>query len=114
MESLPKIIEFDTWSTIVLNSFNGWKFSLLNPIYEFPRSILLNNFVDFVIEEFVFSSSNHFFENLPIFKTLRLSVFVKIPITIIVPPCFGAFHDVNIFGILEPNIVYIKGDLLHH
>jgi len=99
---------------VVLNSFNGQKFSSLNPIHEFPRSILLDNFVDFVIKEFVFSSSDRFFENLPIFKTLRLSVFVKIPMTLIIPPCFGTFHDVNIFGILEPNIVYIKGNLLHH
>jgi len=99
---------------VVPNHFNGRKFSSFDPIHKLPRSILFDNFVDFVVKEFTFSSSDYPFEYFPVFKMLRLSVFIKIPVIIVVPPGFGPFHDVNFFGMLEQHTINVIYNLLNY
>ena len=45
---------------------------------------------------------------------LKLSVFIKIPVAVIVPPGFGLFHNVDFFGMLKPHTINVIGDLLNY
>ena len=77
MKSLPKIVQFNVWSSIELNSFSSQKTSLFDPTHEFPRTTLLvGNLINFSIEEVLFHLINHSFEPFPVFESSRLSIHV--------------------------------------
>ena len=87
---------------------------MFDPIHKLPRSIIFDSFVNFVIKEFTFSSSDYLFEYFPVFKMLRLSVFIKIPVAVIVLPGFGPFHNVDFFGMFELHTINVIGNLLNY
>ena len=52
MQCIPEIIQSGTWSVVVVDSFDGQKFSTLDPVSQFPgTSTFVCNFLNFVIEE---------------------------------------------------------------
>jgi len=91
-----------------LYSFGSWKTSIFDPIHEFPRTTLLvGNLVDFSIEKVLFGLLNHSFEPFPVFKLSKLSICIQVPMTIVVPPCFGMPSDVYNLGMFVPYSVNI-------
>jgi len=77
VKNLPKIVQFDAWSSVELNSFGSQKTSLFNLAHEFPRTALLvGNLINSSIEEVLFHLPDHSFEPFPVFKLSRLSVCV--------------------------------------
>ena len=56
--------------TIVVDSLDSGEFSLLNPIHQFPRaSVLVHNFLNFVIEVGSLDVFNSCLEFLLVFET---------------------------------------------
>ena len=98
MKSLLQIVKFDTWLTIILNSFNSWKLVFSDPIYEFLwPTILISNFLNFQVKKIVFGFLNCALELFPIFNLFRLSIVLQVSVIIIIPPCLGIFSNINKF-----------------
>ena len=51
---------------------------------------------------------DYFYEVLPIFKTVRLLVFINTSSTIFVPPHLRMFGDINHFQVFEPDTLNIN------
>ena len=86
MKSLPQIVKFDIWLTIILNSFNSWKLVFSDPIYEFLwPTILISNFLKFQVKKIVFGFLNYTFKLFPIFNLFRLSIILQVSVIIIIP-----------------------------
>jgi len=53
---------------VVFDGLNRRKFSLLDPIHQFPWALtLVRDFVDFIVEERSLGILDHQFERLPVF-----------------------------------------------
>ena len=86
-----------------MNGFSSWKFSLFDLAHELSRvTILVGNLFDFSIKEVLFCLLNSLFESLPAFQIFGLSVHVKIPTTIIVPPSFRMLRNIDLPGVFVP------------
>jgi len=71
MKYTPKIFNFYIQSTIVSNGFNGGKFMLVDPFHEFSRSfVFVSNFLNFLVEESIFSILDCPLELLLVFNVL--------------------------------------------
>jgi len=58
---------FEAQLSVILDSLNCWKLMLMNPIYKFPRPLFpVGDFLNFEIEERMFSILDCSFELLPI------------------------------------------------
>ena len=52
MKSVPQVVDIKTLLVIILDSFDGRQFVLIDPIHEFPRFLFfVSNFLNFDIEE---------------------------------------------------------------
>ena len=52
----------------MLNGFDGWKFMFLNLVHEFSwATLLVSNFVDFLIKKNALCLLDYLFEFLPVF-----------------------------------------------
>ena len=87
--------------TVILDGFNSWKFSFLDPVHKLPRAIIfVGNFVNsFIKKKVIFCLLDYSFESFPVFQLFGLLICIKIPITIIIPPSFGVLHDIGFLGI---------------
>jgi len=94
-----------------LYGFSSQKTSLFDPVYEFSKTtLLIDNLIDFSIEEVLFHLLNCSFEPFLVFKLPRLSVHIQIPTTIIVPPHFGVLGNVYDLGMFMPYSVNIVSE----
>jgi len=115
VKCIPQIVQFDTWIAIILNCFDSWKFPLLNSVCEFSRTIFfVGNLVNFSIEKFLFCLLDSPFEFLPILESFGLFVHVYVSMTIIVPPSFRIFSDVNNLGVFMPYSIDVAGKHLNN
>ena len=100
VKSLLQIIKFDTWLTIILNSFDGQKLGFSNPIHEFSwPTILISNFLNFQAEKIAFDFLNYTLELFSIFNPFKLSIVLQVSMTTIIPPYFGVFSNIDKFWI---------------
>jgi len=62
----------------MLNSFDSRELAFLDPIHEISwATVFVSNFFNFVIKERPLSFLDHIFEVMPVFKTLRKTIFFK-------------------------------------
>jgi len=54
------------------------------------------------------------FKVLPIFKAMRLLVFIKISLTIFIPPHLRIFGDINHLRVFEPDILNIDKKFMNN
>jgi len=81
----------------VLNSFNSWKFTFLDPVHEFSwATLLVTNFVDFFIEENALCLLDHPFEFPPVFYMSKLLVCVKVFMIVFISPYFSNVYILEI------------------
>jgi len=110
---LLKIIQFKTWLTIEFDGFRDRELSFVDPVHELSWSFpLVGYFLDFKIEEHSFSVLDSFAEELPVFETLRSSVFLEFPIAIVVPPTLGALCNIDGFHVSIPHLFHVDGKFI--
>jgi len=96
--------------TIEFDGFQDRELLFVDPVHELPWPFsLVGYFLDFKIEEHSFSVLDSFVEGLPVFETLRSSVFLEFPIAIVVSPTLRALCDIGGFRISIPHLFYIDG-----
>ena len=57
---------------------------------------------------------DYLFKVLPIFKTVRLLVFIKISLTIFIPLCLRMFGDINHLRVFELDILNIDRKFMNN
>ena len=66
-----------------------------------------HNFLDFIIKENSFSFFDWFFELVPVWSWSRDLIWRKVPVTLLIPPHFRMFGNIDIFQILDPKFFSI-------
>jgi len=61
------------------------------------------DFLNFVIEKFMFSLLDNFFENFPIFNCFESSVISQLGLTLLIPPYLGVLGNFDTTWILVPD-----------
>ena len=88
---------------VIIDSLHSWKFALVNPVHELPRTeTLVGDFLNFGIEKSSFGDFNDILEEFPIFKASRFSVNVKRSSTLIISPNLGVLHNLDSSSIRLP------------
>ena len=89
----------------MFNGLNCRKFSLLDPIHQFPwASTLVHDFVDFIVEECSLGILDRQFERLPVFVTSLQPVCTESISTQFRPPLLGVFGGSRFLSIFEPHL----------
>ena len=98
MKSIPQVVDIKTLLIIILDSFDGGQFVLVNPIYEFPRSLFfVSDFLNFDVKEWSLYRFDFDLENFPIFQTSCCPIIVQSKTILLVPPTLGISHDIDLF-----------------
>ena len=98
---------------VVFNGLNHRKFSLLDPIHQFPwASTLVRDFVDFIIEERSLRILDHQFERLPVFVTSFQPVCTESISTQFRPLLLGVFGGSKFLSIFEPHLFNNYAELI--
>lgn len=70
MEHVLQTVKSETWLSIMSDGFDGWEFSSLYPVHQFPgTSTFICNFLDFIVEERSLGIFDNLLEFLPILET---------------------------------------------
>ena len=70
MEHILQTVKSETWLSIMSDGFDGWEFSSLYPVHQFPgTSTFICNFLDFIVEERSLGIFDNLLEFLPILET---------------------------------------------
>ena len=73
---------------------------LVNLVHKFPRTTLLVcNFLNFVIKESVFCGLDYALEQFSIIQTSCYPIVIQSTIAFFTPPTFGMFHNLGLFSV---------------
>ena len=82
--------------TIMLDGFDSRKLAFIDPIHEFPwTSSFVGDFLNFLIEEELFSTLDYSSELLPIFDTFGQPIFFEVSATLFISPTFGVLGNID-------------------
>ena len=114
IEGLPKVFDFNVQSTIVLDSFNSWKFPFLDPVHKFLWTFLfVQNFLYFTIKKFLFRNFDCFFEKFLIVQSSWIFISFWRNLIFFIPPQLWIPSDIDQFLMFEPDIVCIISKFLY-
>ena len=90
----------------MINGLNGRKFPFFNLVHQLPwTTILVCNFLNFIVEKGSLDVFNYLFEFLPMFETPWCSVIIERVTVFFCPPLFGMLGDFWFLGIFCPSLV---------
>ena len=70
IECILQTVKNETWLSIMSDGFDGWEFSSLYPVHQFPgTSTFICDFLDFIVEERSLGIFDNLLEFLPILET---------------------------------------------